>query len=231
MEHPDLTFSWPRNPSSAAALSGPLLFSLLVHSLAFTLLQVVPKEKASAPKREHEIELLSEDIPEHRALLAAVEAESPVGALSHQLFTAEDLLAQASHPVSFQNPALPLEPALWKPGAGSLLLHLSAKLSAAPTPPVPPRVSQIEWSNVSKERIQSVPSLPSCPRGRLLENPSFLLGFAEDGRVRYVLRQRSSGDDAADLLAQDALRKVELTPSKIGTEWIFVTFVWGQPSD
>ena len=166
---PDLTFLWPNKPEGRFSLTGPVLLSFICHGLAFTLLQVSPKEKATAPKREQEIELLSEDVPAHRALLAAVEAESPVGALSHQLFPAEDLLSGVVHPRTFQNSAPPLEPDQWAPVKGSVVLQLSSK---AATNPGPPRSSQkaarIEWNEAIAARVKVSTPLPLLPQGRLL---------------------------------------------------------------
>ncbi len=228
MARPDLTFFWPNKPEGRFSLTGPVLLSFICHGLAFTLLQVSPKEKATAPKREQEVELLSEDVPAHRALLDAVEAESPVGALSHQLFPAEDLLASAGRPHIFQNSAAPLEPNQWAQVKHSIVLQLSSKASAAPVQPNPSqKAARLEWNDGIAARVKVTSPLPMVPQGRLLENPSFLVGFGAEGRVSYVLRQRSSGDEAADALVEKTLRELEFQPEKREVEWAFATFFWG----
>ena len=72
-----LTLSWPKTRWSATPLPRLILLSAFVHSLAFVLLQVVPKEKVTAPEREREIELLSAELPEHQALLGRMMVLAP----------------------------------------------------------------------------------------------------------------------------------------------------------
>ncbi len=223
-----LTFSWPKTRWNHTSLPGLLVLSALVHSLAFLLLQVVPKEKATAPEREREIELLNPDIPEHQALLAAVDAESPLAALSHQLLPVEDLLSRTQLPASSQSRTPPLAPQLWKPTAGSLvggLLSANRPEQEALTRPEPAR---IVFSERERERISAIPPLPATPRGRLLENPEFLLGIGSDGTVRFVMLQKTCGDEAADRMVERALKQVEFKGGQRDTQWGSATFIWGQ---
>jgi hypothetical protein len=221
-----LTFSWQNTRWNHNSLPSLLLLSTFVHGLAFVLLQVVPKEKVTAPEREREIELLSSEIPEHQALLAAVEADSPVAALSHQLLPVEELLSQAGRPASLQSRTPPLEPHLWKPEAGSLL---SAVPSSPPATAVPvPRnlPARLEFSARERERLGALPPLPATPKGRLLENPVFLIGISGEGTVRHVMLQKSCGDESADRLVENALKRVEFKGGKGETQWGTATFIW-----
>lgn len=223
-----LTFSWPKTRWSPTPLPGLILLSALVHSLAFVLLQVVPKEKVTAPERERDIELLSAEIPAHQALLAAVEAESPVASLSHRLLPADDLLSRPRRPAYLQNRTPPLEPRLWKPEAGSLVAGLwpTAAEVLEPAPSLQP--ARIEFSPRERERLETLPPLPATPKGRLLENPVFLLGIAGGGTVQFVMLQKSCGDEAADRLVEGALRQLEFKGGQRDTQWGSVTFLWGQ---
>jgi hypothetical protein len=222
-----LTFSWPKTRWSRTPLPGLILLSAFVHGLAFLLLQVVPKEKVTAPERERDIELLSPEIPEHEALLAAVESESPVAALSHQLLPVEDLLSRAQGPRHPQSRTLPVEPDRWKPQTGSLMVGLlSAPLQAVePAPQSQP--ARLEFSPREQGRLMMLPPLPGTPKGRLLENPVFMLGIGGEGMVQFVMLQKSSGDEATDKLVERALKQVEFKPGQRETQWGSATFFWG----
>jgi hypothetical protein len=223
-----LTFSWPKTRWSATSLPGLLLLSALVHSLAFVLLQVVPKEKATAPERERDVELLSAEIPEHQSILAAVEAESPLASLSHRLLPVEDLLARPLQPAYLQNRTPPMEPRLWKPEAGSLVAGLLTTTPAAPEQAPRPQAPRIEFSPREKERLSAIPPLPETPGGRLLENPVFLIGIGGEGTVQFVMLQKSCGDEASDRLVEGTLRHLEFKGGQRDTQWGSVTFLWGQ---
>jgi hypothetical protein len=223
-----LTFSWPKPRWNSTRLPGLLLLSALVHSLAFVLLQVVPKEKVTAPEREREVQLLSAEIPEHQSLLAAVEAESPLASLSHRLLPVEDLLSRPLQPAYLQNRTPLIEPRHWKPESGSVAV---AMLSASPSPPDPvprPQAPRIEFSLRENERLTATPPLPVTPSGRLLENPVFLIGIGGEGSVQFVMVQKSCGDEAADRLVEGALKQLEFRGGQRDTQWGSVTFVWGQ---
>ena len=229
--NPVLTFSWQKTRWTGNGLPSLILVSAFIHSLAFVLLQVVPKEKVTAPEREREIEFLSGEIPEHQALLAAVEAESPVAALSHQLLPAGDLLTRSGQPAPPQAPTLPLEPGLWKPKSGFLLPALRTTRPLPDTPAPRPAPARIRLSPREQDRLAKHPSLPSPPKGRLLENPTFLLGIGGDGTVEFVLLQKSSGDEGADRLVENALRRLEFKGGQAETQWGDATFIWGQASE
>lgn len=226
-----LTFSWPKTRWNRTPLPGLVLLSALVHSLAFVLLQVVPKEKATAPEREREIELLSAEIPEHQALLAAVEAESPLAALSHQLLPVEDLLSRPRLPASSQSRTPPLAPELWRPTAGSLVGGLLSAKRPALEAESRLQAARIEFSPRERERLSALPTLPGTPKGRLLENPAFLLGISGDGIVQFVMLQKSCGEEAADRLVEQALRRVEFKGGQRETQWGTATFIWGQAAE
>jgi hypothetical protein len=203
----------------------------LVHSLAFVLLQVVPKEKATAPEREREIELLSAEIPEHQALLAAVEAESPLAALSHQLLPVEDLLSRPRLPASSQSRTPHLHPNFGgpQPVRWSAGCYPQSARRWRGSPGLRP--ARIEFSPRERERLGAIPTLPGTPKGRLLENPEFLLGISGDGTVQFVMLQKSCGDEAADRLVERALRRVEFKGGQRDTQWGTATFIWGQAGE
>jgi hypothetical protein len=222
-----LTFSWQKTRWSSTRLPGLFLLSALVHGLAFLAVQVVPKEKVTAPEREREIELLSGELPEHQSLLATVEAESPVAALSHRLLPVEDLLSQPRRPASLQTQTPPLEPRLWKPATGSLVPSLFAAKPKTEEPAPSPQGARIVLGPRERERLSNVPPLPATPVGRLLENPVFLLGIGGGGTVQFVMLQKSCGDEAADRVVEGVLRQVEFKGGYGNIQWGSVTFLWG----
>lgn len=223
-----LTFSWPKTRWSGTPLPGLILLSALVHGLAFLLLQVVPKEKVTAPERERDIELLSPEIPAHQALLAAVEAESPVAALSHQLLPVEDLLSRSQRPAPPQSRTSPVEPVRWKPQAGSLVVELLSTTRQAVESELQPQPARMEFSPREQDRLSTLPTLPGTPKGRLLENPVFMLGIGGEGTVQFVMLQKSCGDEATDQLVECALKQAEFKPGQRETQWGSATFFWGQ---
>lgn len=223
-----LTFSWSKSRWSNSALPGLVVVSALVHSLAFFLLQVVPKEKVTAPEREREIELLSEEIPEHRALLAAVSAESPLAALSHQLLPADDLLRSSGRPPSTTGRASALEPRPWKTTPGSLVPSLLPAASQTWSPEAKRRSARVELSPREQKRLLNLPPLPSTPQGRLLENPTFILGVGGDGTVQFLMLQKSCGEEAGDKLIERTLRQLEFKGGEAETHWGEATFIWAR---
>jgi outer membrane biosynthesis protein TonB len=63
----------------------------------------------------------------------------------------------------------------------------------------------------------------------LLESPVFLLGIGGDGSVQFVLLQQSSGDDAADRLVEQTLKRLAFKGGQSETQWSTATFIWGNP--
>jgi hypothetical protein len=84
-----LIFEWPSREWFSLRLLACLGFSAGVHGLAFLLFQVVERDQVTSPAREKEVAFLSGEVPGHQALLALVEAETPMAALSHPLLPVE----------------------------------------------------------------------------------------------------------------------------------------------
>ena len=86
----------------------------------------------------------------------------------------------------------------------------------------------MEFSPREQDRLSTLPTLPGTPKGRLLENPVFMLGIGGEGTVQFVMLQKSCGDEATDQLVECALKQAEFKPGQRETQWGSATFFWGQ---
>jgi len=227
---PVLTFNWQRSRWFKDPLLPLLLVSALGHLLLFMLLQVVSTEKVTAPDREREMQFLSAEISEHKALLDAVEAETPLAALSHQLLPVESLLSRPYASPFIDSKPAPREAFLWKNPATVPLPKASFPSIATPSPkqvrPVPFE-GRVVVDDGLKGRLQGTPpGTPSPPAGKTLEQPEFLLGVSAPGEVKFVVLQKSSGDGEADRTAEHFLRRIVFTASDRDLEWGHARLEW-----
>ena len=230
-----LTFIWPGSRGFWGPFVGFLGISAGMHALLFLLLQVVPEEKVTAPDREQEIQVLRDDLPEHRALLAAAEAESPLPALSYRLLSVEDLLLQPYRSVTSSAQEPPLEAARWKPPIQLLVPVLSSPATTHPVAPIPEREKvlregKIHLSEKIKTRFEHTQKPPPAPDGPQLEAPVFLIGILPEGKAAYVLLQRSSGSEEADQLAEKTLRGLTFEARDGDIEWGEAVLEWSGPA-
>jgi hypothetical protein len=224
-----LTFLWPSSERwYKSRLLRFLLISILGHVLAFLLFQIVTQEKVTAPNREQELQLLSADLPEHQALLEAVEAEVPLAALSHRLLPSEELLHRPYRSAfADTHPSLKETPR-WKAPVKTLLPSFSPRS----TPPAPasseptPFPGQLLLDSDLQSRLATIGPLPAAPAGKLLESPVFLLGIAPAGEVEFVFLEKSSGDAEADSAAQLFLQGTPFRGGANGIMWGQARLVW-----
>lgn len=223
-----LTFLWQRPERwFQSRLLRFILVSLLGHLLAFLLFQIVTDEKVTAPDRERELQLLSNDLPEHQALLQLVEAEVPIAALSHQLLAPETLLERSYRSAFTESRVTPREPARWKPEPIKLR-PIFPPHHGASTQPAPAAVfsGSLRLDPPLKERLEALPEIPGGPVGKLLESPSFLIGIAGSGEVQFVFLDKSSGDAEADALAEATLRQTTFKGGATSVLWGNATLLW-----
>jgi len=226
---PALTFLWaPPRAWYRSRLLRFLLVSVLGHLLAFLLFQIVNREIVTAPERERELQILSSDLPEHQALLQAVEAEVPLGALSHQLLSAEGLLKGTYRSAFLDSHISPKEPPRWNP-APQKLTPLFPRRNAVLGPEAnaePPYPGGLVLDPELAKRLVATPQIPGPPSGKLLESPTFLLGIAGTGEVQFVFLDKSSGDSEADSEAERVLRQARFESEATGIAWGQATFIW-----
>lgn len=221
-----LTFDWPVHHWFRSKI--PLFFfvSALLHGCAFLLFQVVNREKVTAPDRERELQLLSADIPEHRALLESVEAEVPLGALSHHLLPVEDLLRIPYRSAFSISKVEPKEPERWNSLATVPVPMFTVAVTKSQTPALSPFHGAVVLDSVLQARLSAAPELPEAPDGRVLENPEYLLGVEGSGNVQFVWLQKSSGDQAADQLGERVMRGLNFVGGEAQTVWGSARLLW-----
>jgi len=224
-----LTFDWPAHHWLRSKI--PLFFcaSALLHGCVFLLFQVVNREKVTAPDRERELQLLSGEIPEHRALLESVEAEVPLGALSHQLLPVEDLLRRPYRSAFSISKVEPKEPERWSSVAAvpvPVFLVFSGGGIRKQTRELSHFQGAVILAPILKSRLTTPPELPESPGGKILENPEYLLGVESSGTVQFVWLQKSSGDEAADQLGERVMRGLNFAGGEAQTNWGAARLQW-----
>ena len=226
---PILSFDWRIARWFTDPLFRFLLVSALCHLLVFMLLQVVSTEKVTAPDREREMQFLSTEIPEHKALLDAVEAETPLAALSHQLLSVESLLSRPYASALMDSKPAPREATLWKNPAsvalprGSFFLE---RVSAQQQIQHKPFAGRLVLEGDLGDRLVDSPETPSGPADKALERSEFLLGVSTTGEVKFVILQKSSGDTHSDTIAEHFLRQVAFAPRGKEIEWGLARLEW-----
>jgi hypothetical protein len=205
-----------------------LLVSVLGHLLAFLLFQIVTDEKVTAPGRERELQMLSHDLPEHQALLHAVESEVPLAALSHQLLPVDDLLARSYRSAFAASHVAPKEPPRWKPREGTTVPIFPPAQSDPPASPAAHALfpGQLVLAPALAARLRTPPEIPCVPRGKSLESPSFLVAIESSGGVQFVFLEKSSGDADADALAEKILRQAVFDSGGPPATWGLASLVW-----
>lgn len=224
-----LTFLWPRRVRwYHSRLLRFVLVSVLGHLLAFILFQIVNPETVTAPGRERELQLLSSDLPDHQALLQAVEAEVPLAALAHQLLPPDGLLQGAYRSAFLESHISPKAPPRWSPAPKSLQPAFPQRppTGAPQLAAAQPYPGLLVLEPDLEKRIVSKPQIPCPPPGKLLESPRFLLGIAGSGEVHFVFLDKSSGDAEADDAAERALRQATFTGAATETAWGQATLIW-----
>ena len=232
-EDPVLSFDWAGSKWFKDPLFRFLLVSALSHLLIFMLLQVVSTEKVTAPDREREMQFLSSEVPEHKALLDAIEAETPLGALSHQLLPVDSLLVRPYASAFMDSKPAPKEVALWKNPPGIILpiqtLPLGGTAVSQPSPHAPPFKGRLVVNETLAGRLLKAPETPESPLGKALENTEFLVGVSGSGEVKFVILQKSSGDGRADAGAEHFMRQISFSHAEQEIAWGQVRLEWGSP--
>lgn len=228
MQTDALTFAWPIRRWFQGKL---LLFfgvSALLHGSLFLLFQVVHREKVTAPERERELQILSRDIPEHRILLEAVEAEVPLGALSHQLLPVDELLQKAQHFDFVGVEAQPKQPERWRPVAQVSPPSFRRQNAPKPAHEFAEFPGAIQLSDGLKARLADGVEVPGAPGGKIVKCPVYWIGVDGAGTVQFVHLQSSSGDEESDRLGENVLRHLSFTGGETNTVWGEATLQWRQ---
>ncbi len=226
---PALTFAWPVRRWFNGKIVLFFFVSLLLHGICFLLFQVVNREKVTAPERERELQLLSSEIPEHRALLEAVEAEVPLGALSHHLLSVDYLLQQPYRSAFSNSKVEPKDPERWRSSATASIPILADLTRSTRPKKFSDFAGAIILSPPLDKRLKGSPELPTAPGGKVLENPEYLLGVNGTGTVQFVWLQKSSGDESADRIGEEVLRGLSFKGGEAHTQFAPGTLQWRNP--
>ena len=226
---PLLTFLW-QHPERwyKSRLLRFVLVSVLGHFLAFLLFQIVTPENVTAPDRERELQILSHDLPEHQALLQALEAEVPLAALSHQLLPPDHLLERPYRSAFAQSRVQPVDAPRWKPISKTLIPVFASPAGAIDKTPVDARpfLGRLLLDPNLEARRLSLPEIPSVPNSKSLESPRFIIGLAGSGEVQFLFLDKSSGDAQADALAESTIKQTAFHGGTTSTVWGEATLVW-----
>jgi hypothetical protein len=199
-----------------APIALALGLSALLHLLLFQLFLVLGPEHATSPAPAPEIELISSQIPEHRALLESIQARSPAAALAHQLLPPE------AAPAPRFRPSLP-------PNAPGLV---QLQIPDLPTPELPPILPPLPPSPLPSESRPLIVLEPAALQNRILPaNPPaagssptqphptprepfarFRITLSPSGTLLALELEKTSGNPAHDQQAESLLRSVNFAP-------------------
>lgn len=237
-----LKFHWPRRAPFSLALAGFLLLSVLAHGLAFYILQVVDPPEVVIPPPPVQVNLLTPNTPENRALLQWIDAEDPAAiANTHEIVpgTLYDLSYQRSLADTLAMPKSPADTRAtvpFPPAAEATAIIGSAQAST-PAPPAVmiPLPTELRFSGeLSGRKIAKKPPM-KFDSGPLSGQPArFMVGVGPDGRVIYTFllgTDMDEGAKAANRQAEDYLEKIEFAPRAGAIAWGIATFYWGDDSD
>lgn len=235
-----LKFHWPRRPPFSLALVGFLFLSVLAHGLAFYILQVVDPPEVVIPPPPVQVNLLTPNTPENRALLEWIDAEDPAAiANTHEIVPATDLPYQRSMADTLVAPKSPADtrpPAPFPPAEDALAVIGSVQEST-PAPPAAmlPLPTELRFSGqLAGRKIVQHPPMKFDPRAQGREPVRFTVGVGPDGKVLYTFLMGINMDESAKLIeqqAEDYLGKIEFAPRPGDITWGIATFYWGDDSD
>jgi hypothetical protein len=229
-------FSTPEDSGFPYVLFLCVLGSFLAHAGTFFLFQVVYPQRVTIPQPAPRVSLLTPSSPENIALLRWIEAEDPA-LVANDDPVAPPGLVDVHYKPSFATPRT---------------APLGAPAEQVKSVRFPPAVDQLSVAGHSAAGSGLPGKLPVLPTsitfsggltGRPVEKNSpvdfkyhaadpadsttALLGVTDQGEVRFVVLQRSSGDQALDELALAHLKQVTFGPAAAPLTWGFATYSWG----
>ena len=218
-------------------LLGFILLSACVHAFGFYIFQTIYPAAAHIAPPPVQVGLLTPGTPEADAILrwidledpalAAEPGKAPIPALTNLPYIPSYTTVHA-RPNMAAPPGQPLpDPA----GASGLdLIEAAAAQPSASPPPPAPAATSLSFSGPLKDAaLDPFPSFDGLRESDLgeLQPAQFLLGVSDQGEVRYVFMEDSSGDKALDAGASRILEQVRFRTSAVPLTWGFATFYWG----
>ena len=230
-------FSTPEDRGFPYVLFLCVLGSFLAHAGTFFLFQVVYPQRVTIPQPAPRVSLLTPSSPENIALLRWIEAEDPA-LVGNDNPVAPPGLVDVHYRPSFASPRT---------------APLGAPAEQVKGVKFPPAVDHLSVTNRPASGGSELPGkLPVLPTsitysgalaGRpVAKNPpvafqyhatapadstTALLGVTDQGEVRFVVLQHSSGDPALDEQALAHLQEINFGPVEAPLTWGFATCTWG----
>jgi hypothetical protein len=218
-------------------LLGFILLSALVHAFGFFLFQTIYPAASRMNPPPPQVSLLAPGTPESDALLRWINSEDPALAAEPTRAAPSPSLTDLPYVPSYQSPhakptmSPPQEaPLLWPDGINSVdLMKMTAPANAAPAATTEPAATQLNFSAPlqTSGAIPAFDALHESTEATALQPARFLLGISDDGEVRYVFVQESSGDKDLDTDAAALLQQVKFQHAQEPLTWGFATFYWG----
>jgi len=218
-------------------LLGFTLLSACVHAFGFYIFQIIYPPAARVSPPPVQVGLLVPGTPEADAILRWIDSEDPALAAEPGHAPIPGLMSLPyipSYATVHARPtmaAAPDQPLPYPDGPSGLDLVEMAASHPTATPSLPaPAATALSFSGPLKDIAPAtLPSLSALHEGDLgeLQPARFLLGVSDQGEVRYVFLQDSSGDKALDSSAGRLLGQVRFPSSATPLTWGFATFYWG----
>jgi len=229
-----LIFRWDRVRRIPLILPGFIFLSFLGHIGIFFLFRVVYPAQASLPMPPPTVTVLDPTRPDHQALLRWAEAEDTAPAATQNPVT--DRLLKITYQPSYatvRTAPLTLPPEVnrhqYPPPIDPLTLIRSVEARpSAPVQTAPTAPTRVVFGGALAGRSMESGTLAFTARSaEALEPAEFLVGVTDRGEVRFVILQRSSGQEALDAEAARQLSAVKLAKADAPVTWGTATIFWG----
>ena len=237
-EKSGLTFHWPDARHVSFVLPGFIALSILVHALAFGVLQVEYPKAASIALPPAQVSLLEPSTPEKQAFLKWIDAQDPALNSKPADVLPPDLVSVPYEPTYAKSRTQPKSPpeeavSVSFPPAESPAAIVEHAITAKKPPavPVPSLPTRVRVSgDLASRKMTNQPSLSDFPvhASTELEPTRFLVGVGERGDLRYSFLQAGCGDNKIDEQAGRRLSQFEFAPGSSSTTWGVITFYWGK---
>ncbi len=229
-----LIFAWERVRRVPVILPGFIVLVLFGHIGVFFLFRVVYPPQASLEMPHPTITVLDRSRPDHQALLRWADAEDIAPASTQTSIT--DRLLEVSYRPSYatvRTAPLTLPPETtrvqYPPPRDPLALIRSVEAKPAAPVALPPSApTLVRFSGELARRVRGQQTLALEKRSaKEMEPAEFLIGVTDRGELRFVVLQRSSGNETMDAQASELLSRLELAPSADPITWGRATIQWG----
>lgn len=229
-----LIFAWERVRRVPVILPGFIVLVFAGHVGVFFLFRVTYPTQESLKAPQPAVTLLDRSRPDHQALLRWADAEDIAPASTQTGIT--DRLLEVPYRTSYatvRTAPLTLPPETsrvqYPPPRDPLALIRSVEAKPAAPAALPPSApTLVRFSGELSGRGRGQQTLTLEKRSaKEMEPAEFLIGVTDHGELRYVVLQRSSGNEAMDAQASELLSRLELAPSADPVTWGRATIQWG----